>query len=439
MNSQKPPVQNLEPSAVTPTALSNARRWSIVALLFVAGLINYLDRATVSVALPNLAKDMLLSPIGKGVLLSAFFWSYALMQVPIGWCTDRYNMRWLYAGAFTLWSVACGLTGLAGSLFVLILCRVLLGIGESIFLPGGTKTVSMMFPAKERGLPTGLFESGSRFGLALGAPLIAWLVMRHGWRNMFFLIGFTAFLWLIPWFGVFRDHLPNAPTEPRGPAQAAPTPRSHTPTLDRNLLGICLGAFCYGYYWFLLVTWLPDYLMTVRHLPLLKAGFYASLPYFVFAVGSPIGGWIADRLIRLGWDETRTRKGIVTLAFLAGLLLIPAAWVASARTALILFGGASLVGTSAANLLVIVQNCAPGEEVGVWTGMENLVGNAAGILAPIITGLLVAWTGSYLPGFALAVVVLLAGLLAFWFVVGELKPLGQPTWRSARYSPGGDR
>ncbi len=423
MNNQKPIVQNLELSAVTPAALPNAQRWSIVALLFVAGLINYLDRATVSVALPNLAKDLLLSPVDKGVLLSAFFWSYALMQVPIGWCTDRYNMRWLYAGAFTVWSVACGLTGLAGSLVALILCRVLLGIGESIFLPGGTKTVSVLFPAKDRGLPTGLFESGSRLGLALGAPLIAWLVIRHGWRNMFLLIGFSAFLWLIPWFAVFRGHLPNAPTEPRSSAQAVRIPRPRTRILDRNLLGICLGAFCYGYYWFLLVTWLPDYLMTVRHLPLLKAGLHASLPYFVFAIGSPIGGWIADRLIHLGWDETRTRKGIVTLAFLAGLLLIPAVWVASARIALILLGGASLVGASAANLLVIVQNCAPAEEVGLWTGIENLVGNTAGILAPIVTGFLVAWTGSYLPGFALAVVVLLVGLLAFWCVVGELKPL----------------
>ena len=147
--------------------------------------------------------------------------------------------------------------------------------------------------------------------------------------------------------------------------------------------------------------------MTVRHLTLLKAGLYASLPYFVFGAGAPIGGWIADCLIRWGWDETRTRKGIVTVAFLTGLLLIPSAWVTGAETALALIAGASLVGTAAANLLVIVQSCAPAEEVGVWTGMENFLGNTAGAIAPIATGILVAWTGSYLPGFALAVSVLL--------------------------------
>ena len=138
-----------------------------------------------------------------------------------------------------------------------------------------------------------------------------------------------------------------------------------------------------------------------------------------------MGGWIADCLIRRGWDETRTRKGIITLAFLTGLLLIPAAWVADARTALALVVGASLVGMAAANALVIVQSCAPAGEVGVWTGMENFVGNIAGVIAPIVTGVLISWTGSYLPGFALAAIVLVAGLLAYWFIVGELKPLGQ--------------
>jgi MFS family permease len=418
-------VQSLKPAASAEVALSNARRWSIVTLLFVASLINYLDRATISVALPRLAQELALSPIIKGVLLSAFFWSYALMQVPIGWCVDRFNLRWLYAGSFALWSLACGLTGLAGSLFALILLRVLLGVGESIFLPGGMKVVSRIFPAQERGLPTGIFESGSRLGLALGAPLLAWLILRYGWRSMFFLVGFSALLWLIPWFAVFPHHLQNTSAEPKLSAQAISKPRMRTLTFDRNLVGLCLGAFCYDYYWFLLVTWLPDYLVTVRHLTLLKAGFYTSLPYFVFGVGAPIGGWIADRLIRLGWDETRTRKGIITVAFFTGLLLLPAAWVTGARAALALIAGASLVGTAAANLLVIVQSCAPPDEVGVWTGMENFIGNLAGVIAPIATGILIAWRGSYLPGFALAAVVLLIGLLAFWLIVGELKPLAQ--------------
>lgn len=163
----------------------------------------------------------------------------------------------------------------------------------------------------------------------------------------------------------------------------------------------------------------------MRHLTILKAGLYASLPYFVFGISEPSGGWIADRLIRWGWDETRSRKGLITVAFITGLLLIPAARVQNAHAAIILVMGASLVGLAEANMFVVLQSCAPPEDVGVWTGFENFTGNVGGITAPTATGFLIARTGSYLPGFALAALVLLTGRLAYWFIVGELKPQPQ--------------
>jgi ACS family D-galactonate transporter-like MFS transporter len=406
--------------------VSNARRWAILWLLFIASLINYLDRATISVALPLISLDLHLAPATKGLLLSSFFWSYALMQIPVGWAADRFNLRWLYAGLFALWSLACGLTGLAGSLVVLILLRILLGIGESIYLPGGTRIVSLLYAPSERGFPSGLFDCGTRAGLALGAPLIAWLIVLHGWRRMFMLVGFIAMMWLIPWLLVF----PSRVKAGRSPSARASAELSATKvrrvTLDRNLLGICLGFLCFDYYWYLLVTWLPDYLVEVRHLTILKAGIYAALPYFVFGASEPLGGWLADKLIGRGWNETRTRKGIVTVAFLTGLLLIPAARVQTANAAVALVVGASLVGLATGNLLVILQSCAPPDEVGMWTGIENFTGNIGGILAPLVTGFLIERTGSYFPGFALAALVLVAGLLAYWFIVGELKPLTKP-------------
>src|SRR3984893_17505471 len=183
--------------------VSNKRRWAIVGLLFTASLINYLDRAAISFALPLISKDFHLLPETKGLLLSSFFWSYALMQIPIGWCADRVNLRWLYAGAFALWSLAQGLTGLAGSLAVLIAFRILLGVGESIYLPGGTKIVSLMFARNARGLPSGLFDFGTRTGLVLEGLLVPWLLMRYGWRSSFLLLGFAALVWMVPWFLVF--------------------------------------------------------------------------------------------------------------------------------------------------------------------------------------------------------------------------------------------
>jgi len=410
-------------STLERVAAPGTRRWSIVGLLFIASLINYFDRATISMALPLISIDFNLGPEQKGLLLSAFFWSYALMQIPVGWCADRLNLRWLYAGAFAVWSIAQGLTGLAGTLAAMIGFRVLLGIGESIYLPGGTKIVSILFDRRERGLPSGLFDFGTRTGLVLEGLIVPWCLLHYGWRRTFVIVGFSGLLWLLPWLLVSPRRLQSAISSEHT-SKPARNNSQHFRSLirNRNLMGICLGFFCFDYYWYLLVTWLPDYLFTVQHLTILKAGFFASLPFFVFGVSEPIGGWIADRLVGKGWDETRTRKTVVTVAFATGLLLIPAAAVDSPTAAIALIVGGSLVGLATGNLLVILQSCAPPSEVGLWTGIENFFGNLAGVFAPLVTGYLINKTGSYAPAFALAAIVLIAGSASYWFIVGELAP-----------------
>ncbi|HEV2352429.1 MAG TPA: MFS transporter [Terriglobia bacterium] len=420
MKNQNPPETQFA-AGLGKGGLTNARRWSIVGLLFAASVINYFDRGTLSVALPMISADFRLGPEVKGVLLSSFFFSYALMQLPMGWFADRFNLRWLYLGAFAIWSLAQGLTGLAAGLGMLILFRILLGIGESIYLPGGTKIVSLIFKPEDRGLPSGIFDCGTRAGLAMGAPITALLIVHYGWRKMFVIVGFAAIFWLIPWLLVFPSTLGGSKGKNPNKEGVRQQTTGRWVTLNRNLVGICLGFFCFDYYWYLLVNWLPDYLVTSRHMTLLHAGVYSALPYIVFGASEPLGGWVADRLVRRGWDETRTRKWIITVAFLTSLLLIPAALTPNATSAIYLIAGASLVGLATANLIVILQCCAPENEVGIWTGFENFAGNVGGILAPVLTGILIKKTGSYLPGFALGPLILITGLLAYWFVVGELK------------------
>src|SRR5262245_11487957 len=192
-------------------SVTNARRWTIVGLLFTASLINYFDRATISFALPLISTELSLGPEAKGVLLSAFFWSYALMQIPMGVLADRINLRWLYAAAFTLWSVSQGLIGFATGLGMLILFRILLGIGEAIYLPGGSKIVSLLFSPAERGLPSGLFDAGTRTGLVLEGVMVPWMLTHLGWRTTFAIVGFTALVWLLPWFAITSKQLGAAP------------------------------------------------------------------------------------------------------------------------------------------------------------------------------------------------------------------------------------
>jgi ACS family D-galactonate transporter-like MFS transporter len=302
---------------------------------------------------------------------------------------------------------------------MLIAFRVLLGVGEAVYLPGGSKIVSLLFRPAERGLPCGLFDAGTRTGLVVEGVLVPWMLLHYGWRTSFVMVGFAALLWLVPWLLVAPARLRSP-----GPRPIAATPgggRVAAILTDRNLLGILVAFFCFDYYWYFLVNWLPDYLVTSRNLTILRAGLYAALPYFVFGASEPIGGWIADRLVKVGWSETRARKGIITIAFLTGLFLIPAARVSSSGTAVILIIFGCLVGLSTGNLLVVLQSCAPRDQVGLWTGVYNFVGNIAGILSPLITGFLIAKTGSYAPPFMLSAGLIALGPLALWFITGELK------------------
>ena len=402
----------------------NGHRWAVVSLLFVASLINYLDRASLSLALPVIGLDLHLGPTEKGLLLSAFFWSYTLMQLPVGLFLDRYSIRWVYAAMFALWSLACGFTGLVGSLSAFLAVRILLGVGESVYFPGGTKIVYLLFSAKRRGLPSGLFNAGSRLGFAVGGLTVPWLIAAFGWRVMFMVIGFGSLVWLVPWL------LVASPGQNWG---ALPVSGKilRLPTLNRNLLGICLGFFTFDYFLYLLLTWLPDYLVQVRHLTLVRAGVYSALPFLAFGASEVIGGGIADWLIRHGWAETRARKAVVTVGFLSGLLLIPALFVSSGEEAIALIVGACFVGLSTGNSIAIVQACAPPDEIAAWSGMQNFSGNVGGIIAPLLTGILISRTGSYLPGFMLAALLPAIGIIPYWLILGELEAHGPAVRKSS--------
>jgi ACS family glucarate transporter-like MFS transporter len=395
--------------------ISDERRWTITGLLFASGFINYLDRAILSVALPLVAVDLHLGPTAKGTLLSAFFWSYALMQLPMGLWSDRFNLRWFYAGAFAIWSLACGLTGFARTLAVLIVLRIVLGIGESVYLPGGMKIVSTLFSPKERGLASGFVNCGTRAGLALGSPLVAWLVTAFGWQRSFFIVGFSSLVWLAPWLLAFPSRSGSAASI------SQPALSDRIKKLDQNLLGLCLAHLGYSYYWYLLVTWLPSYLVESRHFSIQQAGTSVFIPYLIYSISEPLGGWLADRLVRLGWSESHSRKGVITVAFLTSLALLLAGRIANDTAAVWLLGAASLVGLATGNILALLQRVAPEDEVGLWTGVLNFSGNLSGIAAPLITGILLARTGSFFPSFVVAVALLIAGLPAYWLIVSDAK------------------
>jgi MFS family permease len=389
-----------------------SRRWVFITLLSTATFINYLDRGSLSVALPFISRDLHLGPVQQGLALSSFFWAYALMQIPMGWVVDRFDIKRVYAAAFVLWSLSAAGTGLVRGLGDLLLFRVLLGLGESVYLPGGMKVVSLHFRAHESAWPAGLFDLGAKIGLAVGTTIDVWLLVEFGWRSLFFRTGLAGLLWLIPWLTLY----------PRAPAVRREHVRVDWRRLVRNraLLSMSLGFFCWDYFWYFIISWLPSYLYNVRHVQLTRVAIFGALPYVIFAAGEGLGAWGAEALVRRGADLSRVTKGFIAAGFAIGVLVVPAALADSPAVSITFLMLAALSGISCGNMLAVPRICAPDDEVALWTGVQNFAGNIGGVIAPAATGFAIASTGSYVSSFFIVGAVLVVGIVAYVFMLPSL-------------------
>lgn len=389
-----------------------SRRWVFITLLSTATFINYLDRGSLSVALPFISRDLHLGPVTQGLALSSFFWAYALMQIPMGWIVDRFDIKRVYAAAFVLWSLSAAGTGLARGLGDLLFFRVLLGLGESVYLPGGMKVVSLHFRAHESAWPAGLFDLGAKIGLALGTTIDVWLLVEFGWRSLFFRTGLAGLLWLIPWLALY----------PAGPRVKSEAVRVDWGRLMRNraLLSMSLGFFCWDYFWYFIISWLPSYLYNVRHVQLTRVAIFGALPYVIFAAGEALGARGAEALVRRGADLSRVTKGFIAAGFAIGVLVVPAALADSPAVSITFLMLAAFSGISCGNMLAVPRICAPDDEVALWTGVQNFAGNIGGVIAPAATGLAIAWTGSYVSSFLVVGAILIVGIIAYVFMLPSL-------------------
>lgn len=387
-------------------------RWTLIGLLAAATFINYLDRGSLAVALPVLSRDLHLDPVQQGLTLSAFFWTYAAMQIPMGRLVDRYNIRIVYAASFGLWSLAATATGFATGLWTLVLCRVLLGVGESVYLPGGMKVVSLGFRDEESAFPASVFDLGAKVGLAIGTAVDVWLLVAFGWRSLFFRTGLVGLLWLVPWLWLFPRQLHGSESRARIDWKGL--------AVDRSLIGISLGFFCFDFFWYFLISWLPTYLHDVRHVTLPRIAIVGALPFVIFAAAEGLGGWSAGVMLRRGWNLSMVTKGSIAAGLGLGLLITPAALVESPGLAMALLCGAAASGIACGHMLALPRIRAPHDQVALWTGVQNCAGNIGGILAPLVTGIAVARTGSYLPAFLTVSAVLIVGIASYTLVVPEL-------------------
>jgi MFS transporter, ACS family, D-galactonate transporter len=401
-------------------AKPKAIHWMALILLVISVCINYIDRGNLGVAAKSIEADLLLSQRQLGLLLGGFFWTYSLLQIAAGKVIDRYNVNWVYAVGFFLWSGCTAATGLATGFYSIFLMRLLIGVGESVAYPSYSKIIAATFPEGLRGTANAMIDAGSKVGPALGVlvgvKLVAWL----NWRGMFFAIGVVSLIWLIPWT-VIVPRLKVRVLENVGSERELVLPSYREILSKRAVWGTMVGLFGANYTWYFFLTWLPYYFEHERHYTHDKLAFLGSLPFWFVAASSMSAGLAADAIIRRGATAARLRQKFVVFG-LCGCCVFMAAsiLVESATLSLALLLVASLVyGLFSSNHWALTQSLAGPDVAGKWTGVENCVGNFAGVVAAYITGLVLERTHVFFFAFAIACGVLIFGAWGFWFLIGK--------------------
>jgi ACS family D-galactonate transporter-like MFS transporter len=390
-------------------------QWRFLILVMLSVYINFIDRGNLSAAAPVLASDLFLSPTSLGVLLSAFGWTYAFSLPIAGWLVDRYDVKWVFAAGFFIWSVATLGTGWVQMFHTLFFLRLLLGMGEAVAYPSYSKIVASRFPEERRGFVNSLLDTGGKMGPGLGTLIGGLMVARFGWRAMFWTLGTASLVWLIPWLIWAPQQKTARSAEKGGPGVLQIITR-------RSAWGTFLGHFCANYAMYFLLAWLPTYLVRERHYSMNVMAIWGSVPYLASGATTLLAGWLSDRWIARGSSPTLVRKGFVIASLALYNLTLPIPFVSNEVVAMGLLTLALLgLGFFGANMWAITQTLAGPEAAGRWTGIQNSVSNFSAIIAPLLTGIIVSKTGSFVLAFVAASLMTLCGIGCYLFLVGRVE------------------
>ncbi len=410
-------------AAAAPLRRLSKSEWALLVLLILSIFINYIDRGNLSIAAPVLQKDLAISPIQVGSLLSAFFWTYSLLQLLgiSGWLADAFPVGVVLACGFFIWSISTVATGFLSGFGSIYAARLLLGAGESVAYPCYSRIFASDLPQQHRGRANAVLDAASKLGPAAGAFLGGILLVRLGWRMFFVALGIAGVFWLIPWLKWMPRHY------------ARPNPAQRLPDVSRLLLvrsawGTFGGHFCGNYFWFFLLTWLPIYLVKERNFSIERMAEINSLAFVAVAAGTLTAGWISDRYIVRGVSPTRVRKAVVVSGLTCSSIIVPVAFVESATISVVLLFTACIAfGAYTSNHWAITQTLAGPLMAGRWTSLQNGIGNISGIVAPLVAGFAVQVSGSSKIAFVVSACIVLAGALLWGIVVG---PVEEVDWNA---------
>lgn len=407
-------------------------RYLVLGWLLIAGLLNYLDRSAVSIAAPEMIRELGLTKTDIGLLGTVFSWTYAFFQLPAGYLIDKFGPKKMYFIAVAVWSVASSLMALGHSMAHFVMFRVLLGIGESPNSPNCSKITTQWFPREERGQASGIWDSGSKWGSAVAPPVLTLLMLAFGWRGMFVVIGGLGVLVAIAFYIFYKSpeearslseeeyrHILAGRDEPDAAAVNIPW---LTFFKYRQTWGMMLGFFTSIWIWNIFITFLPLFLQDTLGVSIGKTGWVAAIPYLAAAIAAIYGGRITLMLVRRkGKSAMGSKKLVLVLAaIMTGILLIIVPFVHSLTWALVVLCLAlGLIAIIQSQSWALTSDIVPDTHAARFGSIMNFGGYFGGALAPVITGIVVDRTGSYTPSFILAGVIAALGALFFGLMVSK--------------------
>lgn len=425
-------------------------RYLILLVLFAVTVLNYADRAIISIAGVPIAQEFGITPVQMGYILSAFSWSYVAAQLPGGWLLDRYGTKWIYAGGIFFWSLFtfaqgwAGFLGAGSTVTVFFLMRMLMGVAEAPSFPGNARLVTAWFPAAERGKASAVFNSAQYFAPVLFAPLTAWITQAFGWRYAFFAMGLIGLMLVVLWVSLIHDPKDHpgvtageldeiveggALAQIGGPVPTAATAVSKDATWttmkqllgNRMLLGIYVAQHCINVMTYFFLTWFPIYLVKQRGMTVLQAGFTASLPALCGFIGGILGGVVSDAILRRSGSLNIARKVPIIIGMLLSMVIIACNYVDSHALVIGLMAAAFFGKGLGALGWAVVSDTSPKEAAGLSGALFNMFGNTAGITTPIIIGYLVQSSGSFDTALVFVGINALVAMSAYLLLVGSIQ------------------
>jgi MFS family permease len=391
---------------------------ALILLLGTAVFLNYVDRGAIAIAAPKMKDELRLSAEAYGLAFSAFYWVYVVIQLFAGWLCDRFSVYRLMALGIIVWAVATLLTGLVGGLASLVVFRVVLGVGESIFFPGSSKIIARHVPAERRGIANAAVAAGIALGPAAGTLAGGIILGTLGWRAIFFVFGFVTLFWLIPWQRTVSDlstrgHFDEGARVPVAKLMA-----------KWPLWAMSIGHAVNNYAFYFLLAWIPLFLTKSRGFSIPEMTMLATIGYAVQGASAFACGHFSDWWTRSGRSEPLCRRWMMVASqALPALAILGLAFAHSPLEIALLLslaGAGSALGST--NLYAVAQIFAGPRASGSWVGVQNAIGNVSGIIGPIITGIIVQQAG-YESAFYLTAVV--SGLGAVWWAIAvpRIKPV----------------